>query len=245
MEAIIKKLEEIEALERAASKGEWSYDESDGIFCTEYCDPSTGMVHLNPIITVEELQGEQYVDVSDYDADFIVAAREAIPWLTSMLRQVIAGDEIRIISTKQHNILQAARETYGANSQISVAIGELNELAAALSKFSRYDTTQAACEALYPKVVEEVADVIVCLHHIAALFDIQPKHVKRDISQKLRRLDFWLKTGQSHEISTKVRSITEPPLLCHNCDLLVTPSDGETVCPACRQQLTPLINGVK
>ena len=74
------------------------------------------------------------------------------------------------LTEKSKSVLAKARLIYGSNNQISVAIEELNELACVLCKFIRYEREEDAVGALYDKVVDELADVLVVTDHIKSIF---------------------------------------------------------------------------
>lgn len=107
-----------------------------------------------------------------------------------------------------HRLLQTAQETYGYANQIVVAIEELCELGAVLSKYPRYDFHDDALEALRDKVVEETADVVIMLRHVQMIFGIQPDELEVMMDKKLNRLKRWMESDdKSFEHTTKDRAV--------------------------------------
>lgn len=111
-----------------------------------------------------------------------------------------------------HKLLQAAQETYGYANQVVVAIEELCELGAVLSKYPRYDFHDDAMEALRDKVVEETADVIIMMRHIQMIFNIQPDELEAMMDKKLNRLRRWLENDdKSFQHTTEDRAVDVKP----------------------------------
>ena len=107
-----------------------------------------------------------------------------------------------------HKLLQTAQETYGYANQVVVAIEELCELGAVLSKYPRYDFHDDAMEALRDKVVEETADVIIMMRHIQMIFNIQPDELEAMMDKKLNRLKRWLENDdKSFQHTTEDRAV--------------------------------------
>lgn len=116
-----------------------------------------------------------------------------------------------------HKLLQTAQETYGYANQVVVAIEELCELGAVLSKYPRYDFHSDALEALRDKVVEETADVVIMLRHIQMIFGIQPDELDAMMDKKLHRLKRWMESDdKSFEHTTKDRAV-DVPEECTKC----------------------------
>lgn len=144
---------------------------------------------------------------------------------------------------KIHRVLQQAQENYGYANQVVVAIEELCELGAVLSKYPRYDYHDDAVKALKDKVVEETADAIIVLRHIQMIFGIQPDELEAMMDKKLHRLQRWLESeDKSFHHTTEDRVIEEqPPKNCPpNCQSCyywehVDELDPK-VCEACRQR---------
>lgn len=117
---------------------------------------------------------------------------------------------------EMHRLLETAQATYGYANQVVVAIEELCELGAVLSKYPRYDFHDDAVEALRDKVLEETADAIIVLRHIQMIFGIQPSELDEMMDKKLNRLKRWLENDdKSFQHTTEDRAI-EPPN-CEKC----------------------------
>lgn len=117
-----------------------------------------------------------------------------------------------------HKLLQTAQETYGYANQVVVAIEELCELGAVLSKYPRYDFHDDALEALRDKVVEETADVIIMMRHIQMIFGIQPDELEDMMDKKLNRLKRWLENDdKSFQHTTEDRAVTDNISDCTGC----------------------------
>lgn len=107
-----------------------------------------------------------------------------------------------------HKVLERAQETYGYANQVVVAIEELCELGAVLSKYPRYDFHDDAIKALKDKVVEETADVCIMLRHIQMIFGIQPQELDNMIDKKLNRLKRWVDNdNKSFQHTTEDRAV--------------------------------------
>lgn len=118
-------------------------------------------------------------------------------------------DVTRFINKKQREVLAKARETYGDTVQILVSTEELCELAAVCSKYPRYHTKEKAQDALYDKVVDEVADVLMVLDHIINIFDLNPVDIEGRVAGKILRLDRWLNMSSDIEQTTIYREVPE------------------------------------
>lgn len=118
---------------------------------------------------------------------------------------------------EMHKLLETAQATYGYANQVVVAIEELCELGAVLSKYPRYDFHEDAVEALRDKVLEETADAIIVLRHIQMIFGIQPNELDNMMDKKLNRLKRWLENDdKSFQHTTEDRAV-EPDLCPQNC----------------------------
>lgn len=113
----------------------------------------------------------------------------------------------RFINSKQREVLAKARKTYGETAQILVANEELCELAAVCAKYPRYSDKQRALESLRTKAIDEVADVLIILDHVANIFDLTPVEIGCRIAGKVDRLDGWLKSSTSMEQTTIDREV--------------------------------------
>lgn len=118
---------------------------------------------------------------------------------------------------EMHRLLETAQATYGYANQVVVAIEELCELGAVLSKYPRYDFHDDAVEALRDKVLEETADAIIVLRHIQMIFNIQPDELEGMMDKKLNRLKRWLESDdKSFHHTTEDRAV-EPNGICESC----------------------------
>lgn len=107
-----------------------------------------------------------------------------------------------------HQLLETAQANYGYANQVVVAIEELCELGAVLSKYPRYDFHDDALEVLRPKVLEETADVIIMMRHIQMIFNIQPDDLADMMDKKLNRLKRWLNNDdKSFQHTTEDRTV--------------------------------------
>lgn len=106
------------------------------------------------------------------------------------------------MTKEQLQVLHKARDTYGYRNQILVSIEELNELAAVLAKYPRYKRHDTALEALYNKVLSEVADVTIILDHVSKIFDLKPYEIEQEIAGKIERLYNWISKSDSLEQTT-------------------------------------------
>lgn len=117
-----------------------------------------------------------------------------------------------------HKLLETAQATYGYANQITVAVEELCELGAVLSKYPRYDFHDDAMEALRDKVLEETADVIIMLRHVQMIFGFQPDEVEDMMDKKLNRLKRWLENDdKSFHHTTEDRVVEENGLCSGSC----------------------------
>lgn len=116
-----------------------------------------------------------------------------------------------MLKGSQQNTLELARQTYGAKNQIGVAIEELCELAAVLSKFGRYDNTEQAVQELKEKALDEFADASIVLEHVRAIFGFTSYDIDAAQTKKIDRLAYWLKNSESLEYTTKERGLPELP----------------------------------
>lgn len=109
---------------------------------------------------------------------------------------------------EMYKLLETAQATYGYANQVVVAIEELCELGAVLSKYPRYNFHDDAMKAIRDDVVEETADVIIMLNHIQMIFGIQPAELDSMIDRKLNRLKRWLENDdKSFQHTTEDREV--------------------------------------
>lgn len=116
-----------------------------------------------------------------------------------------------ILFDRTRKFLQAARETYGNDNQILVAVEELNELSCVLTKYPRYNTHTKAVEELRARVLEECGDVLNVLDHIQAIFGITDEEMVLASAKKGDRLGKWLNQSDEIEQTTNDRDVPEKP----------------------------------
>jgi NTP pyrophosphatase (non-canonical NTP hydrolase) len=117
-----------------------------------------------------------------------------------------------------HRLLETAQANYGYANQVVVAIEELCELGAVLSKYPRYDFHDDAVKVLREKVLEETADVIIVLRHIQMIFGIQPTEIDDMMDKKLNRLKRWLEDeDKSFQHTTEDRAVGSRVQDCTGC----------------------------
>lgn len=143
------------------------------------------------------------------------------------------------LTEKSKSVLAKARLIYGSKNQISVAIEELNELACVLCKFIRYEHEEDAVEALYDKVVDEMADVLVVTDHIKAIFAMSDNVIETRAEAKVARVRNWLEKSNSMEQTTVDREVPDSTEKAF-CDSLVQPhcencanKDDRPTCEQC------------
>jgi NTP pyrophosphatase (non-canonical NTP hydrolase) len=110
---------------------------------------------------------------------------------------------------KMIKLLTRAQDIYGYANQVTVATEELCELAQVLCKYPRYPDHQTASGAIRPKVVEEIADVIICLQHLYLIFNIESDELDRVMDAKLERLQRWLDASDDFYQSTIDREVKQ------------------------------------
>jgi hypothetical protein len=104
-------------------------------------------------------------------------------------------------------LLKRAQEEFGYANQVTVTTEELCELAAVLSKYPRYPNHELASAAIRGKVVEEMADVIICLEHLYMIFKVQDNEIDAAVGAKLERLERWLDSGKGFHVTTQDREV--------------------------------------
>lgn len=127
------------------------------------------------------------------------------------------------LTEKSKKVLAKARLIYGSKNQISVAIEELNELACVLCKFIRYEHEEDAVDALYNKVLDELADVLVVTDHIKAIFAMSDNVIETRAEAKVARVRNWLEKSNSMEQTTVDREVPDPTEKAF-CDSLAQPN---------------------
>lgn len=120
-----------------------------------------------------------------------------------------------ILYQRTKDTLRAARDRYGYQNQVLVAIEELNELSCVLAKYPRYDLHTEAVTSLREKVLEECGDVLNALDHVQAIFGISDFEAVEVAARKMDRVRRWLLTSETQEVGTVDRDIPEKP--CAMC----------------------------
>lgn len=111
------------------------------------------------------------------------------------------------VDQSHQEITKRARSTYGYKKQMSVAAEELDELAILCNKYQRYDHHEDAVKDLYNKAIGEVSDVLVVLDHIIEVFGLTDGDLREEVNGKIRRLEGWMNTSKSLQVSTVMREI--------------------------------------
>ena len=91
-------------------------------------------------------------------------------------------------------ILKQAIETYGAETQLNVAIEEFAELTKEICKHKRYaDNTKA--------IIEEIADCYIMLEQMKMIFGLGSTVINDAMNKKIKRLKCRLdRTPQNDEV---------------------------------------------
>lgn len=76
---------------------------------------------------------------------------------------------------------------YGVSSQLGIAQEECAELIQAISKIARGKNNPDGYFELKDHLVEEMADVIVCINQLQQMFDISDKQLEMEINVKINR----------------------------------------------------------
>lgn len=134
-----------------------------------------------------------------------------------------------MISNKNLDVLEKARDTYGNKNQILVCIEELNELACVLAKFPRYNNEDDAVEKLHYDVLDEVADVTIILNHVKSILQITDEEVDDRVDKKIARLNRWLNKSTSMQQTTEDRAVE---VGCDSCGRKIM--QETEMCATCR-----------
>ncbi len=147
------------------------------------------------------------------------------------------------LSEEDQKLLAKARSTFGNTAQILVAVEELCELASVCAKYPRYDSPSEAKAVLYDRAIDEVSDVIVVLDHVVHIFNLTPEDVQARIQGKLSRLERWMSTSTSMDITTKDREVpekgifTKKPTVTRGCEGCIHVNDWDAmkkgICQQC------------
>lgn len=92
-----------------------------------------------------------------------------------------------------NKVIEKAIATYGGELQSMVAMEECAELAQAISKCIREPHDEEARKHL----VEEMADVMICLEHLKRIYDVSDLELDFWTASKLGRLERRLNHGKN------------------------------------------------
>lgn len=81
-------------------------------------------------------------------------------------------------------ILNKALNHYGIEKQLLVCMEEPAELIQAISKAERYPNDEKRTDEL----IEEIADVLICIEYLKMIYDIDQSNVEMWINRKLKRI---------------------------------------------------------
>lgn len=98
--------------------------------------------------------------------------------------------------------LAKAQERFGYRNQIVVTSEELAELTQALLKYLRYPNHEEALDKTRENVIEEMADVMICLGHVEMIFGVKQEELDEVIRAKMERMERWLASGKGFEQTT-------------------------------------------
>lgn len=112
-----------------------------------------------------------------------------------------------MLAHQMNGILHRAQNTYGYANQVTVASEELAELICVLSKYPRFPDHDSASDKLREKIVEEIGDVVICLHHLYMMFNIADVEIEATMEKKLLRLARWLDKSDDQLITTTDREV--------------------------------------
>lgn len=91
------------------------------------------------------------------------------------------GTEMNAIDEK---IIEEAINKYGAEKQLLVCMEEPAELIQAISKAERYPNDEKYID----RLIEEIADVLICIEYLKMIYDIDQSNVEMWINRKLKRI---------------------------------------------------------
>ena len=79
---------------------------------------------------------------------------------------------------------KAVIEHYGVDTQVPVYMEECAELAQAISKMHRKPS-----EARRDNLVEEMADVLICMRQLRHIYGIQNREIQKKVNEKTERME--------------------------------------------------------
>lgn len=88
------------------------------------------------------------------------------------------------MNREQLKVLDNSLMQNGVNQQLMVCMEEPAELIQAISKVERYPDEVDRIE----NVVEEIADVLICIEYLKMIYNINQSEVDEMISQKINRI---------------------------------------------------------
>ena len=91
-----------------------------------------------------------------------------------------------MLTAKQHNVCERVVERYGKDMQTIIAIEEMSELIKELSKQKRGRDNKN-------QIIEEMADVYICLEQLAIMNDIGYSELEDWVCKKIDRIENRLK----------------------------------------------------
>lgn len=127
------------------------------------------------------------------------------------LKQAASDDFHKLFHDKDIDLtLKQAQDTYGYLNQVSVVAEECCELAKECNKYVRYPNHEVASTHLRENILEELADVKICLRHLEMMFDFTPDEIELNINLKVGRLQRWLDADDTTMFQTTVdRRLTD------------------------------------
>ncbi len=103
----------------------------------------------------------------------------------------------------------AAVKVLGKDQIITQTFEELGELTQALSKKKRSlindKTLRKSKEEIDDNLIEEIADVEICLRNLKLLFDIDEKSIKKKKYEKLRRMEKLLLSDDTKDTENIIK----------------------------------------
>lgn len=94
-----------------------------------------------------------------------------------------------LISKEQEEVMEKAISHYGITTQSIVAMEECSELTQAISKLLRTPENGENWEYNIEHLTEEMADVIICIHLLKKMYNIDEVEIQKWIDYKFARCD--------------------------------------------------------
>lgn len=89
---------------------------------------------------------------------------------------------------RQIEVLEKALNKYGAKNELMICGEECAELIQAISKIQR--ATEEEHSKKRDDLIQEIADVLICVEYLKMIEEIQPLEVDFAIEQKIARLSY-------------------------------------------------------